>query len=549
LSSSAAARVDDSYDYIVVGAGSAGCVIANRLTEDGASVLLLEAGDWDKDPLIHIPIAIGKIFPERLHDWGYFMQPDPGLDERGIECARGKVIGGSSSVNVMAYVRGNRGDFDRWAAHGLTGWSYADVLPYFRRSETWEGGADPYRGDNGPLMVRRSRYDDPLLGSFIAAGGQAGYPITPDYNGADQEGFDIIQQTIHRGRRCSAATAYLHPIRKRPSLRIAVNAMAARIVLESGRARGVAYRTAGRQVVARAEREVILCGGVIDTPKLLMLSGIGDPQQLAEHGIPVQVSSPGVGANLQDHLSVMVSYRRRDKGPFEAAMRYDRLARAMVTSWLGGESFASDVPTGVTAFVKSAPEQTLPDIQFLFLSAPLPARAWFRPFIEPVDDGFGCRVVLLRPESRGRVSLASADLRDPPLITPNFLTSDVDRKTLRRGMRMLREVMAQSAMSTHVEAEIAPGPATVEDDDLDAFVRKTSVTVHHPAGTCRMGGADDRERVVDEELKVCGIDGLRVVDASVMPDLVGGNINAVVMMIAEKAADLIRGRSVDRASV
>ena len=542
MSSFTAAGSVDSYDYIVVGAGSAGCVMANRLSEDGASVLLLEAGDWDRDPLIHVPIAIGKIFPERMHDWGYFFQPDAGIDARGIECARGKVVGGSSSVNVMAYVRGHRGDYDRWAASGLDGWSYDEVLPYFRRSETWEGGADTWRGGDGPLKVRRTRYDDVLLSSFIEAGRQAGYAITKDYNGAEQEGFDFIQQTIHRGRRCSAAVAYLHPIRKRPSLRVVVKAMVLRVTLDQGRATGVAYRVGNQTINARAAREVILCGGVVDTPKLLMLSGIGDPAQLTPHGIAVQVASPGVGANLQDHLSVMVNYRRRDKGPFEAAMRYDRLARAMLTAWLGGESFASDVPTGVTAFVKSAADKLLPDVQFLFLSAPLPARAWLRPFIEPVLDGFGCRVVLLRPESRGSIRLASADPQAAPLLIPNFLTTEQDKATLRRGVRMLREVMSQSAMGRHVEAELGPGPAAVDDEQIDAYVRKTSVTVHHPAGTCRMGGANDPLRVVDAELRVCGVDGLRVVDASVMPDMVGGNINAVVMMIAEKAADLVRGR-------
>lgn len=542
MSQSAAAPAGEIFDYIVVGAGSAGCVMANRLSEDGSRVLLLEAGDWDRDPLIHIPIAIGKIFPERLHDWGYFFEQDPGLDARGIECARGKVIGGSSSVNVMAYVRGHRGDYERWAASGLAGWSYDEVLPYFRRSETWEGGANAYRGGEGPVKVRRTRYDDVLLASFIEAGAQAGYAITDDYNGAEQEGFDYIQQTIHRGRRCSAAVAYLHPVRSRPSLRVVVKAMVTRIVLEQQRAKGVEYVVNGRAQTAQATREVILCGGVIDTPKLLMLSGIGDPEQLAAHGITVRLASPGVGANLQDHLSVMVSYRRKDQGPFGPALRYDRMAHAMLTSWFGGESFASDVPTGVIAFLKSAADKLLPDVQFLFLSAPLPAHPWL-PFVgKPVPDGFGCRVVLLRPESRGRVTLASSDPQAAPLITPNFLTSETDRATLRRGVRMLREVMAQSAMGRHLEAEIAPGPAALDDTQLDAFIRKTSVTVHHPAGTCRMGNQDDPRRVVDPQLRVCGIDGLRVVDASVMPDLVGGNINAVVMMIAEKAADLVRGR-------
>ena len=533
----------ETFDYIIVGAGSAGCVLANRLSEDGSKVLLLEAGDWDRDPLIHVPLAIGKIFPERLHDWGYFFAPDPGLDGRGIECARGKVIGGSSSVNVMAYVRGHRGDYDRWAASGLKGWSYDEVLPYFRRSETWEGGADPYRGGEGPLRVRRTRYDDPLLASFIEAGHQAGYPLTADYNGAEQEGFDLIQQTIHRGRRCSAAVAYLKPALKRPGLEVRVRALVSSVCFEGNRASGVAYTVEGQSRMSRASREVILCGGVIDSPKLLMLSGIGDPAHLAAHGIDVLLPNAAVGANLQDHLSVMVSYRRRDPGPFTAAMRYDRLALAMMRAWLGYESFASDVPTGVTAFVKSAPERALPDVQFLFLSAPLPAHPWLWPFRRPVADGFGCRVVLLRPESRGRLTLRSRDPAASPQIAPNFLASEKDRETLRRGVRMLRGVMAEAAMQGHIEAEIAPGPGTLEDAAIDAFVRRTAVTVHHSAGTCRMGGTQDSQRVVDPELRVCGVEGLRVVDASVMPDLVGGNINAVVMMIAEKAADLIRRRA------
>ncbi|KKC23933.1 dehydrogenase [Sphingomonas sp. SRS2] len=533
------------YDYVIVGAGSAGCVLANRLSEDGASVLLLEAGKWDRDPLIHIPIGIGKIFPQRMHDWGYFMEPDPGIDARGIECARGKVVGGSSSINVMAYVRGHRSDFDRWAANELDGWSYRDVLPYFRRGEAWEDGADAYRGGDGPLRVQRSRYSDPILEAFIGAGRQAGYSETPDYNGADQEGFGLIQSTIHRGRRCSAATAYLRPALSRRNLTVLVAATVARVLFDEDRASGIAYRHRGRDKVALARREVILCAGVIDTPKLLMLSGIGDPDELANHGIPVKVANHGVGKNFQDHLSVMVTYRRRDRGPFEGAMRYDRLAGAMVSSFLGMESFAGDVPIGVTAFLKTRPEVKAPDVQLIFLAAPMPARAWFRPFITPVADSFGCRVALLRPESRGAVKLASADPSAAPLIIPNFLTTQADRDTLREGLKIVREVVGQSDMTAHSAGEIAPGEALTTDEQLDAFIRKTSVTVHHPAGTCRMGGASDRDRVVDPQLRVCGVKGLRVVDASVMPDMVGGNINAVVMMIAEKAADMILGKPAD----
>jgi len=531
-----------TYDFVVVGGGSAGCVLANRLTEGGASVLLLEAGQWDRDPLIHIPVGIGKIFPERLHDWGYFMEPDPGIDSRGIECARGRVIGGSSSINVMAYVRGHRSDYDRWAQSGLDGWSYADVLPYFQRSETWEGGSDAFRGSNGPLRVQRTRYRDGILGDFIEAGRQAGYPVTPDYNGAQQEGFDFIQETIHGGRRNSAATAYLRPALRRPNLRVIVGARADRIELEGGRATGIRFSQGGRAQLARARREVLLASGVINSPKLLMLSGIGDPEHLTEHGIAVQVANPHVGGNLQDHLSVMASYRRKSPSWFQQEMRYDRLALAMLKSLLRKDGFASDVPIGVTAFLKTRPELMAPDIQFLFLAAPFPARPYLPPFIQPLPDGFGCRVALLRPDSTGSVTLASADPDAKPKITPNFLTSERDRETLRDGLQILRRTMSQPAMAGHIQQENAPGSAVQDEEALDAFIRATSVTVHHPAGTCRMGAAQDTRRVVDKELRLVGVDGLRVVDASVMPDLVSGNINAVVMMIAEKAADLILGK-------
>jgi choline dehydrogenase/4-pyridoxate dehydrogenase len=471
------------------------------------------------------------------------MQPDPGLDSRGIECARGKVIGGSSSINVMVYVRGHRADFDRWRESGLAGWSYRDVLPYFKRSESWEGGEDDYRGGSGPLKVRLSRYRDPILGAFIAAGRRAGHPVTHDYNAAEQEGFGYIQQTIDRGRRCSAAVAYLHPVRSRRNLRIVVNALTARIIFEGDRAVGVRYRKDGREHVARARQEVIVCSGVIDSPKLLMLSGIGDPAHLAAHGIDVQCPSPGVGENFQDHLSAIVVNRRRDRGTMTEMLRYDRIATAVTTAWLGGESFASDVPTGVTAFLKSVPDRTVPDLQLIFLASPFPARPWLPPFTAPVPDTFGCRVVLLRPESRGRVELASADPAAPPRIIPQFLSAEADRDALRRGVRLVREIMAQRDLAPHSVSELAPGADCTSDDALDAFIRKSSVTVHHPAGTCRMGAASDAKRVVDAELRVCGVEGLRVVDASVMPDLVGGNINGVVIMIAEKASDMILGRA------
>jgi 4-pyridoxate dehydrogenase len=531
------------FDYIVVGAGSAGCVLARRLTEDGhTSVLVLEAGDWDRDPLIHIPIGIGKIFPERLHDWNYFAQPDDNLDGRAIECARGKVVGGSSSVNVMAYVRGHRGDYDRWAAAGLSDWSYERVLPYFRRSETWEGGENLYRGGAGPLKVQTTRYSDPILSAFIKAGHASGYPVTADYNGAEQEGFGFIQETIHKGRRMSAATAYLRPALKRSSLRVETGALVSKVFLAADRATGVLYRRAGQEVTASARCEVILSAGVINTPKILMLSGIGDPVKLQPHGIKPVVELPGVGLNLRDHLSVLATYRRRDTSTFHKAMRYDRLAWSIVKAYFAGRGFASDLPIGVTAFLKTQPELALPDVQFLFLAAAFPAHAYFSPWIRPVPDTFGCRVALLRPEGCGSITLASANPSDAPIIRQNHYSTPTDRATLRRGLALLRRIVAHPEMNAHVGNELAPGSDAINDETIDAFVRRTGVTVHHPAGTCRMGVASDTTAVVDPELRVKGLQGLRVVDASILPDLVGGNINAVVMMIAEKASDLLRGR-------
>ncbi len=538
-----AQATDETYDYVIVGAGSAGCVLANRLTEGGATVLLLEAGKWDRDPLIHVPLGIGKIFPERLHDWGYFMQPDPAMGGRGMECARGKVVGGSSSINVMAYVRGHRSDFDGWAASGLRGWGYQDVLPYFRRMESWEGGADAFRGDAGPLRVQQTRYDDPILASFIAAGQQAGFAETTDYNGADQDGFGLIQETIHNGRRQSAATAFLRPALRRRTLRVVVEAAVSRVVLEAGRAVGVAYRQGGQSHTAQARREVILSAGTIDTPKLLMLSGIGDPAQLGHHGIATAVAAPGVGQNLQDHLSVLLTHRRKDRSTFERAMRYDRLGVSMARSWLGMGGFAGDVPIGVTGFVRTRPDLPAPDIQLLFLAAPFPARPYLPPFSKPVVDGYGCRVALLHPRSRGTVSLASADPAAAPLIAGGFLADSADLDALRDGIALTKRIMRQPAMARHDAGEAGPSAAADSPAEQEAFIRKASVTVHHPSSTCRMGAAGDLARVVDAELRVCGVDGLRVVDASAMPNVAGGNINAVVIMMAEKAADMILGRT------
>ncbi|MCB1388506.1 MAG: GMC family oxidoreductase N-terminal domain-containing protein [Rhodobacteraceae bacterium] len=527
-------------DYIVVGAGSAGCVMAARLSEDsGIDVAILEAGGWDRDPLIRIPLGWGMVYSRKLHDWRLRTEPEPRLNGRIVEFARGKVLGGSSSTNAMAYVRGHRSDFDRWAQNGLTGWSFADALPYFKKQESWSGGETEYRGGSGPLTTRPSTYADPLVEASLEAGVQAGFTRNPDYNGAEQEGVGLMQSTIRRGRRCSASVAYLHPALSRRNLTLHLHAQATRVLFEGNRAVGIEYHKGGALHRLRARREVVLSAGVALSPQLLMLSGLGPAAELARHGIAVRADLPRVGRNLRDHATAVLLYKRTGPGPFHRAMRYDRIARAMIEAQVRGTGIAADLPGGLVGFLRTPSARgPAPNLQIILNAAPLDAKPYW-PGQAGFSDGFGLRVVLLRPESTGSVTLHSADPLAPPRIHQDFLQHAAEWQILREGMRIARDIAGQPALAPFMGGlRVDPGTS---DADLDSYIRARALTTHHPLGTCAMGlGAGTG--VVDPELRVHGVEGLRVVDASVMPDMVGGNINAAVIMIAERAADLMRGR-------
>ncbi|WP_114966708.1 choline dehydrogenase [Alkalilacustris brevis] len=551
-------------DFIIVGAGSAGSVVACRLAEAGASVLVVEAGGSDAGPFIQMPGALS--YPMRMgrYDWGFATEPEPGLGNRVLACPRGRVVGGSSSINGMVYVRGHARDFDHWAETGATGWSHADVLPYFQRLENWHGdaassptgieGAHPcpedaaWRGRGGPLHVTRGRRENPLFDAFIKAGRQAGYPVTRDYNGHQQEGFGAMEATIWRGRRWSAASAYLKPALRSGNCQL-IRGQVLRVLFDQGRATGIemSRRPGAQPRILRARREVVLAASPINTPKLLMLSGIGPGAQLAAHGITVLADRPGVGANLQDHLELYLQYAARK--PITLYRYWNLLGKAYVGArWLltrSGPGASNQFEA--CAFIRSRAGIEYPDIQYHFL--PIAVRYDGRAVAE--GHGFQAHVGPMRSKSRGHVRLASPDPLAPPRIRFNYMSHPDDRAEFRACIRLTREIMSRPAFAPWLRAELQPGPALQSDDQLDAFIRDHAESAYHPCGTARMGRPDDREAVVDPEGRVIGVEHLRVVDSSVFPRITNGNLNAPTIMTAEKMADHILGRAplapIDRA--
>jgi choline dehydrogenase len=527
--------MSDTYDFIVIGAGSSGCVLANRLSANARHrVLVLEAGRRDSNPWIHVPGGIFKLIHNAAWDWCYQTEPEAELAGRKIQWPRGKMLGGSSSINGMIYIRGQAEDFDHWRQLGNRGWSYEDVLPYFRRSEDQARGPDAFHGIGGPVAVTDPRFSLPIVEAFVRAAGQAGVPLNSDFNGARQEGVGNFQLTVRNGRRSSAAVAYLRPVSKRPNLRVETGALVRRVILDGKRAIGVEYEAGGEVRVADCAREIILSAGAIASPQILQLSGIGDGPRLSALGIPVGHHLPGVGGNLQDHLQARAVFRTRHPITLNDQAR-TLVQRAMIgAEYLfrrrGVLSFGASL---AGAFVRTDPRAATADVQLHF--QPLSLDSYDGKLHD--FSAFTISACQLRPQSRGEIFLASADPRRAPRIKANYLSEKEDQMAMVRAVRLIRQIAAAPALAAEVEAEWRPSPLLNTDDDILGYVRETASSIFHPVGTCKMGS--DPGAVVDDELRVHGVFGLRVIDCSIMPTLVSGNTNAAAMMIGEKGADLV----------
>ncbi len=518
------------YDYVIVGAGSAGCVLANRLSEDpGVRVLLLEAGGPDRKQEIHIPAAFAKLF-KTPYDWAYETEPQAHLGNRRLYWPRGKMLGGTSSMNAMMYIRGHRADYDGWRDQGNQGWSFAEVLPYFKKSEHEERGASEYHGIGGPLNVADLRTVNPLTRAFLAAAGEIGLPATDDFNGPTLEGMSLTQVTQKQGKRHSTATAYLKPALGRPNLTVLTGAQATRILFEGKRAVGVAYQQNGKEEQARAAREVILSGGAINSPQLLLLSGIGPAAQLMALGVPVVHDLPGVGQNLQDHLVAITAHSCTQPVTLASAEKLNHILSFLLFK---NGPLTSNVAEAA-GFLKTRPTLPAPDLEMIF------APVYFieHGFSNPPGHGFSIGAILLQPESRGSITLRSSDPLAPPAIQPNYLSTPADSKTLIEGVKLARRIAQAAAFAAYRGEEVVPGPNAKTDQAIAEQIRQHAQTLYHPVGTCKMGR--DPLAVVDEYLRVRGVEGLRVVDASVMPTVPRGHTNAPTIMIAEKAADFIK---------
>ena len=526
-----------TFDFIIIGAGSAGCVLANRLSADPrTNVLLLEAGPPDNDLFIHMPAGFSHTSGRERINWGYVSLPQPHVGGRSFVCPRGKVLGGSSAINAMCFVRGHRQDFDDWAKAGLTGWSYDHCLPYFKRMETFSRGADEYRGGDGPLNVTSPVFSNPLNEVFLTAAEEAGYARLADTNGAGQEGFGPADQTIHNGRRVSAATAYLAPVRHRPNLEVLTGAETTRILFENGRAKGVVYKRGGEEVIVTAAVEVISAAGAINSPKLLMLSGIGRAKHLSPLGIDVVADLPGVGQNLQDHMDVSIKTACNKPVSFMPVMRYPRKALTGLRWLLLRSGLAATNHFEAAGYIRTRQDRIQPNVQLLFI--PMMYNEDGSPLTH--RHGYQVTVMPLRPKSRGELTLTSADPHAPPRLNYNYLQHRDDLTELRDGIKHLRRILSQPAFAPYRGAELEPGSNATSDAAIDAHILKTVKSNYHPCGTCRMGTGDDA--VVDADGRVRGVEGLRVVDASIMPGITSGNINAPTLMLAEKMSDAILAR-------